>query len=893
MSALQPVEPGGAPPLRREDASGDLAVLTSKLAPPTLTSAVIKRTRLLTVLARGVRRTPVTLISGQAGAGKTMLAASWFEEQPTNGSSAWLTMDRYDEDPGTFWAYVREALVGAGADLAGVDKPVPGELLPSSFVPALAVAVLTLPRPVTLVIDNADHLVSRDVTAGLDLLARHASSRLRLVLCARADPPLPLHQYRLTDALTEIRGAQLAFTTEETTEMLARLRVHISAEGAEALRAGTEGWAVGLRLAAAPLKQGGDLAGGKAAQQLVASLATDDGSVAQYLVAEVLDDLPAPVRRLLLRTSVTVELDPDLVDRLAGRKGGHHVLAALAQANAFVERAPGGSIGYRVHPLLRELLQAQLSYDSPGAVAQLHHICATWYAERGRVQEAVSHAIAAGDWELATDLLIDDLVVSRLLIHEFDPSLAAVDALPSDLTGAGAAVARTAVSFAQRRAPAPADLPVVAAVAADATNRLALRVSAAVTAVAAAAGGGVSDDEVLRAADDAAELVASLPDEHRRARRELSAVVTVARATVLLRGDAEDVDLLDVLQAALAASEAVGSHRLRSLCLGELALMEGLQGHLRRSTELVGRAERLSAVRQPAEAVAAAWACVERNEPSDARRWILQAHEAGPDSSVCGPLLAVLQSRLLRLRHEVEPAERALHPYVGAGHLPRWVREQVVSEQVRVAFAGNQRQRGLLLLDRLQQGSPRRPLLQALAGVLEGSGGPLGALLPEGAALPLTGAVEAEVVRTCIRADEGDVPSAVAALERGLRLAAPECLRWPFLDSPAQIRRLLRVHPRLSAAGGWLSASGAATLPASRGPDGQETEPEAVLTQQLSDRELEVLHHLAEMLSTPEIAAAMFISVNTVRTHIRSILRKLAVNRRNQAVRRGRDLGLI
>jgi len=314
---------------------------------------------------------------------------------------------------------------------------------------------------------------------------------------------------------------------------------------------------------------------------------------------------------------------------------------------------------------------------------------------------------------------------------------------------------------------------------------------------------------------------------------------------------------------------------------------------LRRTTDLVARAERLSAVREPAEAVAAAWVCVERHELSDARHWMSQAQEAGTDASVCAPLLAVLQSRLLRMRHEVEPAERALRPYGGDVDLPRWVREQVVSEQVRVAFAGNQREVGLRLLERLQDGSPRRAVLQAMADVLDGSGGSIEALPPDGAALPLTVAVEAEVLRTCARADAGDTSAAVATLERALRLAEPERLRWPFLDSPAQIRRLLRVHPRLGAVGGWLSASSADAPSRLRRPDGPAAQPAAVLTQELSERELEVLRHLAEMLSTPEIAAAMFISVNTVRTHIRSILRKLAVNRRNQAVRRGRDLGLI
>jgi LuxR family maltose regulon positive regulatory protein len=155
-------------------------------------------------------------------------------------------------------------------------------------------------------------------------------------------------------------------------------------------------------------------------------------------------------------------------------------------------------------------------------------------------------------------------------------------------------------------------------------------------------------------------------------------------------------------------------------------------------------------------------------------------------------------------------------------------------------------------------------------------------------------AVEVAVIRACQLLEAGRVPAAAEALAAALELARPELLRWPFVDTPPQARGLLRTHPTLKASGAWLNpASGshphagrpAAGIPA--GPEGPQ------VVQDLSDREMEVLRYLAEMLSTAEIAATMFISVNTVRTHIRSILRKLAVSRRNQAVRRARERGLL
>src|SRR3712207_1598520 len=172
-------------------------------------------------------------------------------------------------------------------------------------------------------------------------------------VCSSYLPLLPLHRYRLAGTLSEIRGDQLAFTPDETRELLAAMGVPVTAEVAQALCAEAEGWAVGLRLAAAPLKQG------VPPERLVTSLAHDDGSVAQYLFAEVLEGQPASIRRVLLRTSITPQLWPDLVDRLCGRRNTRRVLAGLAHANAFVEESPSAPGGFRVHPLFREMLQAQ------------------------------------------------------------------------------------------------------------------------------------------------------------------------------------------------------------------------------------------------------------------------------------------------------------------------------------------------------------------------------------------------------------------------------------------------------------------------------------------------------------------------------------------------------
>lgn len=867
-----------------------LPLLSSKLAPPILGHPPLVRRRLLAMLSSGVARTPVTLISGPAGSGKTVLAASWLQERGDRAAAAWLSLDEADDDPATFWAYLAEALTEAGVDLSGLVRPPAGEPVPSSFITVLASRVLGRSRPVVLVLDNSDSLTSAEICRSLDLLVRHAASRLRLVLCARADPLLPLHVYRVGDALTEIRTDALAFTAEETRELLAQLGAPVTPEMAADLQSRTEGWAVGLRLAAAPLKSG------MAPADLISSLADQDGGAAQYLFAEVLAHQPAPVRRFLLRVSLTDELWPDLLEKLSPSSNSRRILAALARANAFVEQSSDAPGGYRIHSLFREMLKAQLHFDHPREVASLHQACAEWFASVGRLRVAMGHAIEAGNWPMAARLVVDAMLVGAVLAHEADPCLRCLDAMPPGLPGADAAVIRLALALPRRSAAQPEDLAVVRATAADTDQRLVLRTTAAVVAVCIGARDGAPSEQVAADADAAERLVARLPQDAAKQRRELLASIEISRSFAVLRTDAPDAQLIEAVRAALSASAAAHSSRLRSRLLGQLALLEALRGELCRAGELAAEASEVAddrgaarSDRFPAGAAARAWVAMERYDHAEARHWIARGQEAVPDSELSwvAPLLAVLQSRLLRLRHEFDAAERVLRPHLEAS-LPRWVRVQVQAEEVRRLLAAGSDEVATGLLDQAEP-APWVVVLRATADVL--SGRPA-APLPEDGHLPPALLVETEILHACRELQAGQVTAAVDSLRRALQRAEPEALRRPFFDAPPEIRRLLRGQPQLARSAGWLNPSAGAP-PDRRRTDQVAAEPAAEVLQPLSERELEVLRHLAELLSTAEIAAAMFVSVNTVRTHIRSILRKLSVGRRNQAVRRGRELHLL
>jgi LuxR family transcriptional regulator, maltose regulon positive regulatory protein len=332
--------------------------------------------------------------------------------------------------------------------------------------------------------------------------------------------------------------------------------------------------------------------------------------------------------------------------------------------------------------------------------------------------------------------------------------------------------------------------------------------------------------------------------------------------------------------------------------------VEALEGNLTRAAHLAGEAEALATEEgraggepEAAAAAALAWVHLRRYALAEAREWLGRARARTRDrgdtaeASATAPLLAVLQSQLARLRHEYDAAEQCLGPYLRGPRLPRWVAEQVVTEVVRLAVARGHLAEGLAILGDGNDSEPWNRRLRATVALLSGDPGTATQAGPEPPDSPAA-VVESTVVRACQLLEAGRVPAAAEELVAALELARPELLRWPFIDTPPQARRLLRTHPRLRGPAEWLSPSSTAQPRTGRDTAAAGTATPEVI-QDLSDRETEVLQHLAEMLSTAEIAATMFISVNTVRTHIRSILRKLAVSRRNQAVRRARDRGLL
>jgi LuxR family transcriptional regulator, maltose regulon positive regulatory protein len=348
------------------------------------------RPRLLTAVSEAVDSAPVALLSGPTGSGKTVLAATWARQAAASTRVAWVSLARDDVDAAEFWTAALTALAAARLPLPNVPQPVPGERLPVDFVDRLAGALTAAPTPVLVVVDNADHLRD-ELVAGLHLLVECAAARL-LLLTASGDPLALIARYRAAGALAEIRGDQLAFRSSETRDLMSRLGTPVSAASAEELTAVTNGSPVAGHLAAA------ELARGMPIEQLLADLASTDTAPVHHLAAAVLAAQPPPLRRFLLRISVSERLWPDLVRRLTGVPDPDRPLAALARAHAFVEADTGAPGGYRIPGLLRALLEGQLAYEDRPQLTALREVRSDWYAAAGPLRDGVMPAFPTPPW---------------------------------------------------------------------------------------------------------------------------------------------------------------------------------------------------------------------------------------------------------------------------------------------------------------------------------------------------------------------------------------------------------------------------------------------------------------------------------------------------------------
>jgi LuxR family transcriptional regulator, maltose regulon positive regulatory protein len=870
----------------------------SKLTIPIPPDWTIQRTRLMDRLTRGSRG-PLTVVTGPPGAGKTVAVAAWALSGRAPGPVAWLSLEDGDGRPDAFWPLLREALRRAGVPATPAGTSWADD---RQAVTGLAADLASRDSSAVIVLDDLQAIrgpstgVSTGVE-GLAYLAKHAATGLRMVLVSRRDPPLALQRYRLAGALGEIRTSDLAFGERETRELLIRRGVSVSPEAARTLRDRTEGWAAGISLAAMSMAAHPD------PESYVAELSGDDHAIASYLIEEVLDALPADQRRLLLATSVVARVNAELAAELAGVEA-EGLFPDLVQQIAFVQPLEHG--WYRYHHLFTEAMQLVLHHESPSLAAELHRRAAAWFDREGLLTEAVRHATLARDWQYACWLVATRMAIGQVLGIGVDAPLTRhFRAMPPEVASTGTEPEPAIVAAAEALARGDdqscglalkqaeeilAELPEDHAVTA--------RLAAGVVRVARPQPGDA--DAIRRVAGDAASMLVRSGAALDR-RPELRALLLAACGLADLWAG-RLTDAADRYGAALADAAVAGGDFQRRSYLSTLALVAVLLGRLGRAAELVAQAARLPEVPgspagrpDPTAHLARGWVQLAGCRPAETRRELEHARralEAGPDACL-STLYGLLAARLAVSEGRPDRALASLTVARDSAAGLSWLEHRVLVATAEVLLASDDPAAARAVAERAGPAADAMVILaraQLCAGDDSAARATMRTALADSATASPDVRVEAWLTDAQIAYGASDSSRGRRSLDRALRVADRERLSLPFALSRSWLVPILRRDPDLVR--GHRQVLEPLRVMADR-PAGQPHGVEPLVFERLSPRELEVLRHLSTMMTTEEIAAATYLSANTVKTHLKSIYRKLAVTRRNEAVRRARQLALL
>ncbi len=909
QAAMKP--PGQSPP----------RFLEGKLQVPQSHFPVLRRRRITGLLDQAARNR-VTLISGPAGAGKTVACSTWAAAPAQARRVVWLTLDAEDQQS-WFWAYVCAGLARL--------RSIPAESLrsledvsPDGFPLRLVEAAQTFTEPVILVLDDIHELTDASVLGGVDLLIRHAPATLRLVLSARQPPALQLARLRVAGELADIGGHDLACTSEEADAYFSMLGLDVDASARDALLRRTQGWMAGLRLAA--MRARSDPEPGAT----ITDLAGDEPIVTDYLWDEVLVKQVPATRMFLLRTCIAGQVSGDLADALTGQSGSARTLDRLSRENSFVDVIDREHGEYAYHPLLRQVLTAELHREIPHEIPVLLRRAARWYAAHDQPIASVRCAAEAQDWDYAAQTLAEAGagVASPGSTADLESVLSLFPADRSSDDPAVAAAWAAARLWDGDRDGACAYLDSgdrALSRAIPAMQRIMEPTLAALRVMLA--GGRTDPDPALlagaRTLAERSQAAASTQPEHRAVGLLWYALgvarlrrweIQPARHALRLADRQLAAGNLTGLQARARAWRALAEAWYGDLTAARRSAADVLTGHGTLESALPGadrpelgrpEAGRLE-LSQAAElaGLAQALLSLRRDDLSSAQRLLegIDPELTGqfPGEPSVSAVAALIRARVLladgdatgatallsRLRETWGPAHPALADVL-----------TIAEGEVALRVGNTGRARAVLLLVEEGEHFDRADGRLLHGGLLIAEGdfkSALEAVEPclDGAAdgVTLQEQISGLLVAAAAQRRLGLADEAGWLLEQALTLAEPEGAYRAFLDSGAAVRSAMTVliAPTSRHAGfaGRILERFDAQAPRPSGPADAASVP-------LTDSERAVLRFLPSHMTNEEISQALFLSINTVKTHLRSAYRKLGVSSRREAIARGRRLGLL
>jgi LuxR family maltose regulon positive regulatory protein len=916
-------------------------LLTTKLYIPSTRPEIVHRTRLLEQLNEGLHR-KLTLISAPAGFGKTTLVTEWLDslrldakkENQIENRIAWFSLDEGDNDPTRFLAYFITALnqiegidaaLGKGAlSMLQSPQPPPTESILTSLINELAAIKVRI----IVVLDDYHLIEAQPIHDALTFLLEYLPPRMHTVIATREDPHLPLSRLRVRGQLTELRAADLRFTSSEAAEFLNQVMgLNLSEEDTKELETRTEGWIAGLQLAAISFK------GHRDTTSLIKSFTGSHRLVLDYLIEEVLEQQLESVQTFLLQTAILNRLTDSLCDALTGQDNGQQTLEYLEQANLFIVPLDNERCWYRYHHLFADLLLQRLHQTQPEQLPILHRRASEWYEQNRFVDEAIEHALHAEDYERSAHLIEDqaDVLWQRgdhgklrawleVIPVEFilsRPLLSIYRAYYLHSSGQhdeGDHLLNEAEKFLETNNDLSDDSSKINqdVLSEDEREKLLGRFEL-IRALIYTFNGDVPG--MIQHANQALEY---LPEQD----------MTWRSLAAFTLGDAYSYlgDMAASYQAraeALRACEGAGDVYYTIVAGLKLASTLKEQGKLQQTMELCQRQVQLAnkygfSQTGPVGCLKALWGDV-LAELNDLERAILQAMKGVQITERSGNLTILGYSYLylLRVLHSQGDLTGAQEIIQKVAHLnretkvPPWLTDMMANWQARIWLERGELEAAsqwvakrsidlskipekidyLLLFDYIMLAriliaqnklNEAKGLLQSLVEPAEKGG-------------RMTSVIEILILQALAYQSEGNTSQAMVPLKRALNLAEPLGYIRIFVDEGQPMARLLYEAISRGIASDYVRRLLAAIAVPEQGQidPPKSKAPDSVYVEPLSEREIEVLQLIAEGLTNPEIASKLYLSLNTVKVHTRNIYGKLGVNNRTQAAALARALGIL